>query len=243
MISTLFNGFINVIKEVTISFMPLIIIFLIMKLVLLKISMEEFLKISRGLLLTFIGLVLLLHGINIGFVKTGFIIGNTIGAFKHNWVIIPISFVLGFIITLAEPAVQILNTQIEKATSGFLNKKIVLYSLSTGVALSMVLSMVRILTSLPLIYFILPGYIIALILTRYTSPLFVAIAFDSGGVVTGPMIATFLLAFMLGSSNAIDGSNPLINGLGMISIVSLVPIITILILGILYERKMRGLKQ
>lgn len=242
MINNIFDGFTKVIGEVAITLSPLVITFLVLQLISLKLSLKEFLKICRGLLITFVGLVLFLHGINIGFVNTGNIIGYTISSFDHNWIIIPISFILGFIITLAEPAVKILNIQIEKATSGYINRKIVLYSLSTGVAISMIISMIRIFTGIPLLYFVIPGYILTLILMKYTSPLFVVIAFDSGGVVTGPMIATFLLAFMIGSANAIDISNPLINGLGMISIVSLVPIITILILGILYERKIGGKK-
>jgi hypothetical protein len=243
MVEVLFDGFIDVIKSVTITLVPLILIFFVMQFIFLKIPMRKLVKILKGFVLTFIGLVLLLHGINIGFVNIGSIFGEKLMLLESNWIIIPIGFVLGLIVTLAEPTVQILNDQIEKATSGYINKKLVLYSLAIGVALSMVLSMIRIFTNLPLIYIVLPGYTLALILTRFTNSLFVEIAFDSGGVVSGPMISSFLLAFMIGSSSAIDGNNPLVDGLGMISIVSLVPIITVLILGILYERKSRRLRR
>jgi hypothetical protein len=232
-IDIIFKGFTKVISGVAFTLAPLIIAFILMQIISLKLSKKQLIKIIRGLILTFIGLVLLLQGIDMGFVDTGFIIGSTISSFKNNWIIIPISFILGFIITLAEPAVHILNVQIEKVTSGYINKNVVLYSLAIGVALSMMLSMIRIFTNIPLLYIIIPGYILVLILMKFTSSLFVTIAFDSGGVVTGPMIATFLLAFMLGSSGVIAKGNPLIMGLGMISIVSLVPIITILILGII----------
>jgi hypothetical protein len=200
---------------------------------------EQFFKLLSGLLITFIGLVLFLHGVNISFIKLGNDLGYELGNLEHLWLIVPIGFVLGFIVTMAEPAVKILNMEIEKMTSGFINQKILLYFLSLGVGSSIALTMLRILTNISLWYFILPGYVLILILTRYVDPLFVAIAFDAGGVVTGPMIATFLLAITVSCAHKIHGGNVFIEGFGMIALVALVPILFILVLGLLYERKIK----
>lgn len=236
MITLLLDGLVAVIREVFFALMPLVLFFAIFQFFTLKLPKKQLLKIVRGFVLTFGGLVLFLHGVNIGFINAGELIGKTLGEYQHNWILIPIGFILGFVVTLAEPAIQILNIEVEKVSAGYINKKVMLYFLSIGVAVSVALSMVRILTGVSLWYFILPGYLAAFILTRYVKPIFVAIAFDSGGVVTGPMIATFLLALTVGSSYAVEGSNPIFDGFGMIALVAMVPILSILILGILYDR-------
>ena len=148
----------------------------------------------------------------------------------------PIGFILGFVVTMAEPAIQVLNMEVEKVTAGYINNRVLMYFLSVGVAAAVSLSMLRILMGIPLWYFLLPGYLAVFVLALKVKPLFVALAFDSGGVVTGPMIATFLLAFTVGSSRAVPGSNPLFDGFGMIAIVAMVPIMSVLVLGALYYR-------
>ena len=150
---------------------------------------------------------------------------------------IPIGFLLGFTVTLAEPAVRILNSQVEKVSGGYINKTVMLYTLSIGVGISVALSMVRVIWGISLWYFVVPGYIIALILTRYISSEFVAIAFDAGGVATGPMTVTFILSMTVGVAKVIDGRNPLMDGFGMVSLVAMTPILAVLILGALYNRK------
>ena len=155
---------------------------------------------------------------------------------SFNWILVPIGFVLGFVVTMAEPAIQVLNMEVEKVTGGYIHNKVMLYFLHRGVAVAVALSMLRILLGISLWYFIVPGYLIIFILAREVKPLFVGLAFDSGGVVTGPMIATFILAFTVGSSEAVPGSNPLFDGFGMIALVAMVPILSLLILGALYAR-------
>jgi len=222
--------------EVFWALLPLFISFIVFQYTSFKLSSDRFWAIIKGIILSFLGLVLFLYGVKLGFIDTGVIIGEKLGLLKHNWILAPVGFILGFVVTLAEPAIQILIEEIEKISAGYINKKILLYFLSFGVALSVSLSMIRLLTGISLWFFLLPGYIIVLILIKYVSPMFVAIAFDSGGIVTGPMIATFLLSLNVGVSKTIETSNTLIDTFGMIAMVSLVPIISVLILGLLYER-------
>lgn len=227
----------DIIIQVFFALLPLLIIFIFFQLISLKLPLSQFLIILRGLVLAFIGLVFFLYGVEIGFIHVGELIGKTLGGLAYNWVLVPIGFLLGFVVTFAEPAIQILNIEVEKVTSGYINRKIMLYFLSFGVAIAIGLSMARMLSGISLWYFVLPGYSIALILMWFVKPIFVSIAFDSGGVVTGPMIATFLLALTVGSSSAITNSNPLLDAFGMIAMVAMVPILSILVLGILYDRQ------
>jgi len=238
-----FKELLIVSREVFWALLPLLVLFLIFQFVNLKIPIKRFIIVLRGIVLTFAGLVLFIHGVNIGFINMGNLIGKTLGESHYSWILIPIGFVLGFVVTFAEPAIQVLNIEVEKVSSGYINKKIMLFFLSFGVAVAVALSMTRMLKGISLWYFILPGYLIVLLLMWSVKPIFVAIAFDSGGVVTGPMIATFLLALIVGSSHAVSGSNPITDAFGMIALVSMVPIISILILGVLYNKQESKVKK
>lgn len=236
MMAQLFSGFLETLKDVSLAFLPLIIFFLLFNFFSWKMSRRQVMKFFRGIVLAFIGLVLFIQGVNAGFNNMGEAIGSALGQLSYNWVLVPIGFVLGFVVTMAEPAIQVLNIEVEKATAGYINSKIMLYFLSLGVATAVALSMLRILLGISLWYIILPGYALVFALSLAVKPLFAALAFDSGGVVTGPMIATFLLAFTVGSSQAVPGSSPLLDGFGMISLVAMVPILSVLVLGVLYSR-------
>ena len=236
MTSTMLNGLWDVVKDVFLAFLPLVLFFIAFNLYSWKLPKNQVMKFFRGLSIAFVGLALFLHGVNVGFINVGEAIGHTLGSLSYNWILIPIGFVLGFVVTFAEPAIRVLNIEVEKVTGGYIHNKVMLYFLSIGVAIAVAMSMVRILTGVPLWYFILPGYLAIFLLTRFTKPLFTALAFDSGGVVTGPMIATFLLAFTVGSSEAVEGSSPLLDGFGMITLVAMIPILSVLTLGMLYSR-------
>ncbi len=235
--NTIFGQLFEVAKEVIQSALPLLIIFLIFQAVRLKLPKSQFIIIMRGFVLTFLGLGLFLLGINIGFVKAGELIGKGLGGLEYNWVLIPVGFLLGLLVTLAEPAVRILNIEVEKVSAGYINRTILLYFLSFGVAIAIALSMIRMLKGISLWYFLLPGYIAILILMWFVKPIFVAVAFDAGGAVTSPMVVTFLMALTVGSSKAIVHSNPLLDAFGMIAMVAVVPVFSILFLGVLYQRK------
>lgn len=224
-------------RDVALALFPLLLIFIFFQLTIIRWSLKRFVLVLKGLVLAFFGLVLFLHGVNIGFIPVGSFMGKSIGDLSYRWIMIPLGLMLGFLSCFAEPAIQVLVHEVEKTTGGYINKTIMLYFLSIGVAISVALSVIRVFTGLPLLYFLLPGYTLALLLSRKVSKIFTAIAFDSGGVVTGPVVVTFVLALVVGFSNSLEGSNPLMDAFGMVSLVSLIPILSILVLGILYERK------
>jgi hypothetical protein len=231
-----------ILRDVTITFIPFIAMFIIFQILFFKLPKKRFNRISKGLVYTFIGLVLFLTGVNAGFMEAGTAIGYAASTSAHNWIVIPIGFLLGFTVIFAEPAVYVLNEQIEDVTSGHIKKKIILYTLSIGVATAVTLSMIKIMVpSIQLWHYLLPGYIIAVVLSHFTPKIFVGIAFDSGGVASGPMTATFILAFAQGVAEAIEGANVLIDAFGVIAMVALTPLIAIQLLGLVYERKaMKG---
>lgn len=237
MIINIFNGLPKVIKEVFTALSPLLLAFVLFQIVWIHLPKKPFYNILKGFIFAFLGLVFFLQGVNIGFMPVGEYIGKTLGATSYNWILIPIGFILGLVVTIAEPGVKVLNIEVEKFSGGYINKKIMLSFLSIGVAIAVTLSMVKILTGISLWYFIIPGYIIAFILTRHTSKTFVAIAFDSGGVTTGPMIVTFISSLSVGFASVIPGGNPILDGFGMTALVALIPVLSILILGYIYGKK------
>jgi hypothetical protein len=237
MILTLFKNFHIVAIEVAFALAPLLLVFFLFQFLVLRLPKRQVIKMSKGVALTFVGLSLFLQGVNIGFMPVGELMGMAISSLKYNWILIPIGFLLGFAVIMAEPAVRVLIMEVEKTSGGYINKNTMLYSLCIGVAFSVSLSMVRVLYGISIWYFILPGYLIALLLMRYVSSEFVAIAFDAGGAATGPMTVTFILSMMVGVSKQLENRDPLLDGFGMVSLVALTPILAILILGLLYNRR------
>ena len=224
--------------EVILALIPLIVMFLIFQIIFFKLTKRQLKKIFKGLLYTFIGFVLFLTGVNAGFMEAGSAIGYVAASLDNNWIVIPIGFILGFAVIFAEPAVYVLNEQIEDVTSGHIKKKVILYTLSIGVAVAVALSMIRILVpGIKLWHYIVPGYFIAIILSYFAPKIFVGIAFDSGGVASGPMTATFILAFAQGVAEAVEGADVLMDAFGVIAMVALTPLIAIQILGLVYARK------
>ncbi|GAB3049483.1 DUF1538 domain-containing protein [Virgibacillus ainsalahensis] len=232
-----FAGFGETMGEVTTALLPLVILFVIFQLFFLKLPKRKLVDIAVGFLLTFLGLSFFLQGVHIGFMPVGELMGAALGSVDYLWLLLPIGFILGFFAIYAEPAVAVLLHQVEKASGGYIQHKILLYTLSTGVGLAIVISILRILLGISLWYLILPGYILALIMVKFSSKTFTAIAFDSGGVATGPMTATFMLAMFVGFASVTEGSDPLLEGFGMVALVALAPILSVLSLGILYNRK------
>lgn len=197
-------------------------------------------RILLGLVYSFIGLVLLLTGVNAGFMEIASIIGFQIAALGSKPLLIGIGLILGLITISAEPAVHVLTNQIENVTSGYIKRKTVLAALSIGVGISVALSMIRILIpELKLWHILLPGYIIAIALTYFVPKLFVGIAFDSGGVASGPMTATFILAFSQGAAEFMEGADVLLDGFGIIAMVALTPLLALQLLGLIYRFKSR----
>lgn len=166
-------------------------------------------------------------------------IGALIGARADNHILVPIGLVLGAVVVLAEPAVWVVNGQVEEVSGGHIKKGVMLAALSIGVAIAVGIAMLRVVTGIGIWWFLIPGYAIALALTFFCPPLFTAIAFDSGGVASGPMSSTFILSFTLGASAA-SGGNPMIDGFGVIAMIAMMPLIAIQVLGLAYERGRKG---
>ena len=217
-------------KEIAISLLPIIGFFAIFQMLALKLQKKTLLKIGVGILYTYIGLVLFLTGVNVGFMPAGNYLGQTIATLPYRWILIPLGMVK------AEPAIYVLKEQVEEMTSGASPGKALELSLSLGVAASIGMAMTRVLTGVSIFYFILPGYAIALCLSFFVPKIFTAIAFDSGGVASGPMTATFLLPFAMGACEIIGG-NIVQDAFGVVSMVAMTPLIAIQILGAIYKFK------
>ncbi len=224
--------------EVLAAMTPILVIYFVSKRYFGKISASTHRKTLFGLLFTFIGLVIFLVGVNAGFMDVGTTVGYELASLDSKFYIILIAFILGTVTVLAEPAVNVLTHQIEDVTSGYIKRKAVGLSLSLGVGLAVALSIIRILTpGLQLWHYLLPGYIIAITMMFFVPKLFVGIAFDSGGVASGPMTATFILAFAQGAAEAIEGASVMIDGFGVIAMVAMTPLIALQILGLIFKVK------
>lgn len=228
------------IEEIAISLLPIIAFFAIFQVFMLKLSKRNLKKIVVGLIYTYIGLVLFLTGANVGFIPAGNYLGQVMAGLDYNWVIIPIGMLIGYFIVKAEPAVYVLNKQVEELTDGAIPARAMDVSLSVGVAVSIGIAMLRVLTGVSILWFLIPGYAIALGLSFFVPKIFTAIAFDSGGVASGPMTATFLLPFAQGACIAVGG-NIVTDAFGVVAMVAMTPLITIQILGMIYQmRKKRA---
>lgn len=240
--TTLFGPFYNNIllylREAFLAILPLFVILIVFQKVSFKLHKVEFRKILTGFIYGFVGLVLFLIGVNAGFMDVGSSIGKELILLENKAYVIIIGFILGFVTILAEPAVYVLTTQIETVTSGYVKKKAVLIPLSIGVGLAVALSVIRVLIKdVQLWHYILPGYLISIALMFIIPKLFIGIAFDAGGVATGPVTATFILAFIQGAAHAFEGADLMVDGFGMIAMVALMPILTLEGLGLIFLLK------
>ncbi|MBD5084308.1 MAG: DUF1538 domain-containing protein [Clostridiales bacterium] len=228
------SGLPTYMKEIAISLLPITALFGIFQVVSLKLSIRTLKKIGVGLVYTYIGLVLFLTGANVGFMPAGNYLGQVMAELDYRWIIIPVGMVIGYFIVKAEPAVYVLNKQVEEITDGAISSSAMGASLSIGVAVSIGLAMVRVLTGVSILWFLAPGYAIAIILSFFVPRIFTAIAFDSGGVASGPMTATFLLPFAQGACAAVGG-NIVTDAFGVVAMVAMTPLIAIQILGVVYQ--------
>lgn len=229
-------------KEVAIALLPIVAFFFIFQVFGQKMQRQQIIRIIVGVLYTYLGLVLFLLGVNVGFLPVGSFLGETIGNLSYNWIIVPIGMLVGFFVVAAEPAVHVLTKQVYEITSGAIPKKALRFSLMIGVAVSVGLAMLRIILHVPIMYFLIPGYLIALVLTFVVPDIFTAIAFDSGGVASGAMTASFLMPLALGTCGAVGGSIAT-EGFGVVAMVAMTPLITIQILGLIYKIKMNRLRK
>ena len=222
------------IKEVVSALVPILLFCAIFQLAFRRFSGHQLRKIGVGFLYTFTGLAIFLTGVNVGFMPAGHYLGQQMANMTHSWLLIPLSMVIGYFIVTAEPAVQVLNKQVATITNGGVSQRAMMLSLSLGVALSLGLSMLRVLTGISIYWLIIPGYALAIGLTFFVPKMFTGIAFDSGGVASGPLTTTFLLPFAMGACEA-SGGNILTDAFGIVAMVAMTPLITIQLLGLVYK--------
>lgn len=229
--------FLETARSCLIAILPLLVTFILFQIFSIKMSREKFKGILVGILFAYVGVVFLIFGLEVGYVEIGKQIGIEISKLSYSWIIVPIGFILGFVITKVEPSVQVLTRDIEKETGGAVKKNVLLYTLCIGVGLSLAIALLKILLKISLWYIVVPGYIVCIVLAFVSNERFTSIAFDAGGVTTGVMTTTFLLAMALGLAEGIPGANPATDGFGLIAIVAMTPIILVMLLGKIYGKK------
>ena len=225
-------------EEVLISMLPILAVFMLFQIKTRKYHRRQLLRMCVGFLYTIAGLVLFLVGVNIGFAPVGNLLGEQMVSSSYQWLLIPVGLLIGYYIVKAEPAVQILNHQVEDITDGMVTKEQMNLCLSVGVAGAVGLAMFRVLTGIPIYWILIPGYLLALGMSYRVQPILVGIALDSGGVASGPMTSTFLLPLTMGACTALGG-NVVTDAFGVVALVALAPLIAIQIMGLVYEHKLK----
>ena len=224
-------------REVALAVGPIALVFFLYNFLARRFPRRKLASILIGFAYTYVGLVVFLCGVNVGFLPAGNYMGVALGASPYKWLLIPLSMLIGYYIVMAEPAVHVLNKQVEEITNGAVPQSAMNRSLSIGVAISAGLAMTRVLTGISIFYMLIPGYLAAILLSFFVPRIFTGIAFDSGGVASGPMTATFMLPFAMGACQSLGG-NILTDAFGVVAMVAMTPLITIQGLGLIYKRRM-----
>ena len=230
--------FIKSLKEISLSLLPILVVFYISQLFDKRMGRDEHIRMVFGIILSLFGLTLFLTGVSSGFLEIGYRIGNTFASSSFKYFLIPLGMVIGYIIIRLEPAVKILIKRISDLTEGSISEELISLCLSIGVSIAIGLSLMRIYFGIPIIYIIVPGYFIAATLMYFTPNMFTAIAFDSGASASGAMTTSFLLPLCIGACVSLN-NNIMTDAFGVGALVSLTPIITVQVLGIIYNHKLK----
>ena len=226
--------------EVALAFVPIVLLFLVYQLITRRYHLHAMFKMSVGFLYTYIGLVLFLTGANVGFMPAGRLIDAEIAGSDFKYLLIPIGMLMGYFVVAAEPAVHSLKRQVNEITNGAISQKSVAIALSVGVSVSVGIAMIRVLTGISIMPFLIFGYVVSIVISFFVPNIYTGIAFDSGGVASGPMTSTFMLPFAMGACEAIGG-NVMNDAFGIVALIAMAPLITIQFLG-LYERRRHAIK-
>jgi len=226
------SGIVKYITEVTLAFLPIVGMFIIYQLIFKRFNKLQVIRICIGFAYTYIGLVLFLTGANVGFMPAGQLIGEVIANSSFSFALIPIGMILGYFVVSAEPAVHSLKKQVAEVTNGAISQRSIGLALSIGVAVSVGIAMMRVLTGIPILPILIVGYIIPLVITFFVPPIYTGIAFDSGGVASGPMATTFILPFAIGACEALGG-NVMTDAFGIVAMIAMTPLISIQVLGLI----------
>ncbi|MDR0876430.1 MAG: DUF1538 domain-containing protein, partial [Treponema sp.] len=220
-------------KDVSVALGAIVAFFVIFQLFTRRYKRHQLGRIAVGFVYTFIGLVVFLTGVNVGFIPVGQLLGSELGSAPFKWILVPLGMLIGYFIVAAEPAVHVLNKQVEEISSGAISQKVMNRGLSIGMAIALGLTMLRILTGISLMWFLIPGYAFAILLTFFVPKIFTGIAFDSGGVCSGPMTSTFLLPLAMGTCEG-HGGNLMTDAFGIVAMVAMTPLIIIQLLGLVF---------
>jgi hypothetical protein len=224
------------IVEVLYAIIPIILLVSILQVTVGKLSMELFVNFIGGSVMVVLGLIFFLVGVKVGFLPIGEMIGSAIVSKGKLWLILLIGFILGFVVTVAEPDVQVLALQVDTVSGGTISKKLIVASIALGVGIFVALALLRIFLRIPIAYLLSIGYIIVFILALFTPPEFVAVSFDAGGVTTGPMTVPFILALGIGVASVSGGhKRNENNSFGLIALASLGPVLAVLVMGIIFK--------
>ncbi len=226
--------FLDNISEISLVLLPIVVFFFVYNAIYLKYPKTQILKIIIGLIYTFFGIVIFLTGVLTGFLPIASVIGYKIATSKFSWILLPIGALIGFLIVLAEPAVQVLNKKVEDITHGVISKRVMMITISIGVSLSLIIALARVLYNIDFIYLILPLYLVTIICSVLCTPIFTALAFDSGGVAAGTMSTSFILPFIMGVCVA-NNTNIMVGAFGTVALIACLPILAISILGVIYR--------
>ena len=244
LIQYILTSLFSVVKEVSIALGLVVIFFFIIQFTLLKLPKKKIVQIIVGILYTYVGLIIFLTAVNIGFMPIGYQIGESLGQ-ATPIILVIFGFIIGMVVVLAEPAIHVLNKQVEEITDGNVSKKSMLIALSVGVGISLGLSMIRIIFQFSILYYIIPGYFLSLGLSFFVPRIYTAIAFDSGGVASGPLTSSFILPLAVGACisfhGGLENANVMTDAFGIVAMVAMTPLITIQLLGFksIITKKMR----
>ncbi|MDR0669225.1 MAG: DUF1538 domain-containing protein [Treponema sp.] len=229
-------------REVLFAMGAIVVFFAAFQLLSRRYKKHQLARIGVGFVYTFIGLVMFLTGVNVGFIPVGQLLGSQIAAAPFKWILVPLSMVIGYFIVSAEPAVHVLTKQVEDISSGAISQKVMNRGLAIGMAIALAITMIRILIGIPLMWILIPGYVFALVLTFFVPKIFTGIAFDSGGVCSGPMTSTFLLPLAMGATEGMGG-DLMADAFGIVAMVAMTPLIIIQLLGLVYSHRMKALAE
>lgn len=235
--SSIFGPVADTAWSVVVAVTPLALLFLVFQTLLLKLPTREISRILVGTLLAAVGLFLFLTGVSLAFLPFGSLIGKAIAALPHPALVLLMGLALGFVTAWGEPAVRILANEVEESSGGSLNHTLVVLAVCAGVAASVGVGLLRVAFDMPVMYILVPGYALAVLMMCFSERSFVAIAADAGGVASGPLGNSFLLALALGASSTIEAQDPLLDGLGLVALITLAPILSIMTLGLLIRRR------
>jgi len=224
----------EVVKEVVFAVLPISILMMVLQFTIIFMPAEVFLKFLAGVLMVGVGLILFLLGVQIGFLPIGELIGSALPRTKNVWLVVSMGFVLGFIVTVAEPDVRVLATQVDLVSAGGISKNVLIYTVAAGVGFFVALALVRIILNFSINYILVFGYLLVFALAAFAPAPFIPVSFDSGGVTTGPMTVPFILALGIGVASVLKGKSASSDGFGLVALASIGPILAVLMLGVIY---------